>query len=40
MLKSTIDRTNDSHALVMGVLEPFLVLSVMAGSAFLVQLFL
>jgi hypothetical protein len=30
---------NDDDAVVMGVLEPILVLSVMAVSAFLVQLF-
>jgi hypothetical protein len=30
---------NDDNAVVMGVLEPILVLSVMAVSAFLVQLF-
>ena len=39
MLKSTTDRMNDYNAVVMGVLEPILVLSVMAGTAFLVRLF-
>ena len=39
MRKSTTDRMNDYDALVMGVLEPFLVLSVMATTAFLLRLF-
>ena len=39
MRKSTIDRMNDYDAVVRGVLEPILVLSVMAVSAFLVRLF-
>ena len=39
MRKSTTDRLNDYDAVVMGVLEPFLVLSVMADVAFLVRLF-
>ncbi len=39
MRKSTTDRTmNDYDAVVMGVLEPILVLSVMAVIAFLVRL--
>ena len=38
MLKSTTDRMNDYDVLVMGVLEPILVLSVMAVIAFLVPL--
>ena len=36
MRKSTTDRMNDYDAVVMGVLEPILVLSVMAVIAFLV----
>ena len=42
MRKSTTDTMNDYDvydAVVMGVLEPILVLSVMAVSAFLVRLF-
>ena len=39
MWKSATDWMNDYDAVVMGVLEPILVLSVMAVSAFLVQLF-
>ena len=39
MRKSTTHRMNDYDAVVMGVLEPILVLSVMAASAFLVRLF-
>ena len=39
MRKSTTDRMNDYDTVVMGVLEPILVLSVMAGTAFLVRLF-
>ena len=39
MLKSPTDRMNDFVAVVMGVLEPILVLSVMADIAFLVRLF-
>ena len=39
MLKSPTDRMNEYVTVVMGVLEPILVLSVMAISAFLVQLF-
>ena len=39
MLKSTTDRMNDHDAVLMGVLEPILVLSVMAVSAFLLRLF-
>ena len=38
MRKSTTDRMNDYDAVVMGVLEPILVLSVMAVTAFLVRL--
>ena len=34
MLKSTTDRINDYNAVVIGVLEPILVLSVMADIAF------
>ena len=39
MRKSTTDRMNDYDAVMMGVLEPFFVLSVMAIIAFLVRLF-
>jgi hypothetical protein len=39
MRKSTTDRMNDYDAVVMGVLEPFLVLWVMADVAFLVRLY-
>ena len=39
MLKSTTDRMNDHDAVLMCVLEPFLVLSVLAVIAFLVRLF-
>ena len=39
MLKSATDRMNDYDAVVMGVFEPILVLSVMAVIAFLVRLF-
>jgi hypothetical protein len=39
MWKSTINRTNDYDAVVMGVLEPILVLSVMAVISFLLRLF-
>jgi hypothetical protein len=39
MRKSTTDRMNDDDAVVMGVSEPILVLSVMAVIAFLVRLF-
>ena len=39
MWKSTTHRMNDDDAVVMGVLEPILVLSVMAMSVFLAQLF-
>jgi hypothetical protein len=39
MWKSMTDRMNDYDAVVMGVLEPILVLSVMAVIAFLVRLF-
>ena len=39
MRKSTTDSMNDYDAVVMGVLEPILVLSVMAVIAFLVRLF-
>jgi hypothetical protein len=39
MWKSTIDRMNDYDAVVTGVLEPILVLSVMAVIAFLLRLF-
>jgi hypothetical protein len=39
MWKSTTVRMNDYDAVVMGVLEPILVLSVMAVIAFLVRLF-
>ena len=38
MRKSTTDRMNDYHAVMMGVLEPILVLSAMAAIAFLVPL--
>ena len=38
MRKFTTDRMNDYDVLVMGVLEPILVLSVMAVIAFLVPL--
>ena len=38
MLKSPTDRMNDYDAVVMGVLEPILVLSVMAASAFLMRI--
>ena len=38
MRKSTTDRMNDYDAVVMGVLEPILVLSVMADIVFLVRL--
>ena len=38
MRKSTTDRMNDYDAVVMGVLEPILVLSVMAVSAFLTRI--
>jgi hypothetical protein len=37
MRKSTTDRMNDYDAVVMGVLEPILVLSVMAVIGFLVR---
>jgi hypothetical protein len=37
MLKSPTDRMNDFVAVVMGVLEPILVLSVMAVIAFLMR---
>jgi hypothetical protein len=39
MWKSTTDRMNDYDAVVMGVLEPILVLSLMAVTTFLVRLF-
>ena len=39
MLKSPTDRMNDYDAVVMGALEPIVVLSVMAVIAFLVRLF-
>jgi hypothetical protein len=39
MGKSTTDRMNDYDTVVMGVLEPILVLSVMAIIGFLVRLF-
>ena len=39
MWKSTTDRMNDYDVVVMGVLEPILVLSVMADIALLVRLF-
>ena len=39
MQRSTTDRMNDYDAVVMGALEPILVLSVMAVIAFLVRLF-
>jgi hypothetical protein len=39
MLKSPTDRMNDCDAVVMAVLEPIVVLSVMAVIAFLVRLF-
>ena len=39
MRKSTPNRMDDYDAVVMGVLEPILVLSVMADIAFLVRLF-
>ena len=38
MRKSTTDSMNDYDAVVMGVFEPILVLSVMAVIAFLVRL--
>ena len=38
MRKSTTDRMNDYDAVVMAVLEPILVLSVMAVITFLVRL--
>ena len=38
MRKSTTDRMNDYDPVVMGVLEPILVLSVMAVSAFLMRI--
>ena len=40
MRKSTTDTMNNYDAVVIGVLEPILVLSVMADIAFLVRLFL
>ena len=40
MRKSTTDRMNDYDAVVMGALEPILVLSVMAVITFLVPLLL
>jgi len=39
MLKSPTDRMNDYDTVVMGVLEPILVMSVMAVIASLVRLF-
>jgi hypothetical protein len=39
MWKSTTDRMNDYDAVLMGVLEPILVLSLMAVTTFLVRLF-
>ena len=39
MLKSPTDRMNDHDAVLMGILEPILVLSAMAVIAFLVRLF-
>ena len=39
MWKCTTDRMNNYDTVVMGVLEPILVLSVMAVIAFLVRLF-
>ena len=39
MRKSTTDSMNGYEAVVMGVLEPILVLSMMAVIAFLVRLF-
>ena len=39
MRKSTTDSMNGYDAVVMGILEPFLVLSAMAVVAFLVRLF-
>jgi hypothetical protein len=39
MLKSPTDRMNDHDAVVMGVLEPILVLSVMAAIPLLVRIF-
>ena len=39
MRRSMTDRMDDYDVLVMGVLEPILVLSVMAVIAFLVRLF-
>jgi len=39
MQKYTTDRMNDYVTVVMGVLEPLLVLSVMAVIAFLMQIF-
>ena len=38
MRKSTTDRMNDYDVVVMGVLEPILVLSVMAVIAFLMRI--
>jgi hypothetical protein len=38
MLKSPTDRKDDYDAVVMGVLEPILVLSVMAVIAFLMRI--
>ena len=39
MRKSTTDTMNDYDVVVMGVLEPILVLSVMAVVAYLVRIF-
>jgi hypothetical protein len=39
MWKSTTDRMNEYDAVLMGVLEPILVLSLMAVTTFLVRLF-
>jgi len=39
MLKSPTDRMNEYVTVVMGVLEPILVLSVMAVIAFLMRIF-
>jgi hypothetical protein len=39
MWKSTTDRMNDYDGVLMGVLEPILVLSLMAVTTFLVRLF-
>ena len=39
MRKSTTDRMDDYDAVVIGVLEPILVLSVMAVVAYLVRIF-